>query len=280
MPLSSKYPSPIEETIHDVIVRDPCRWLEDRNHSATEDWITEQRARWEEYLAGCGDLGSLATRVKNYLDTDVVDQPVRVADRYFYRRRDRGHEQGSIYVCETATGQERLLVDPSEKGPFVSVGIHQVSADGSLLAYEVRNGGEEQRAIRIVDVETGSTFPDVVGAGIIRGFSFSSNKRGFYYCREAAAAAQDHAICFHGFQTAGEDRAIFRATRVGDSRLFLISDDVHLGRGLFHRKAWGCTALEAAFCKQASSLLSPFEMRANLCPQIRRCSERCDRRVE
>jgi prolyl oligopeptidase len=229
MPLSTLPFAPVEEIIHGVTVRDPYRWLEDRSLAKTEEWIADQQQRCGQYFAECGDLDALRSRIREYLDVEVIDQPVKVAGRYFYRRRNRGQEQAGIYVRDITTGLERLLVDPSKQAAFVSVGIHRVSEDGSLLAYEVRYGGEDRKAIHIVDVETDSVLPDRLETGYARGFVFTSDKAGFYYCHESSAASEDHTIRLHRFHEPGVDRTVFHLVRSRGSRLVLTADRVHLG---------------------------------------------------
>jgi prolyl oligopeptidase len=236
MPLNMSRP-PVEEVIHGVVVSDPYRWLEDRGLPDTEESIAHQQRRCEEYFADCGDLDGLRSRVREYLDVEVVDQPAKVAGRYFYRRRDPGQEQGCIYMRDTATGHERLLVDPSALGPFASVGIHSVSEDGSLLAYELKHGGEDKKAIHIVDAESGLIFPDNIETGYARGFAFTSDQRGFYYCHERSAASEEHMICLHLFHESVEDQVVFRVARSRESRLVLTADTVHLGATWIHPHA-------------------------------------------
>ena len=144
---------PVEEEIHGIAVRDPYRWLEDRCLPETEQWIEQQKHRCGVYFSGCDDLSTLRNRVQHFLNVDVVDQPARVHNRYFYRRRSQDQEQACIYTRDADTGEERLLVDPAGEGAFTSVGIHSISADASLVAFEVKHDGGDTKEIRIVDVE-------------------------------------------------------------------------------------------------------------------------------
>lgn len=237
MPLNTFPPEPVEEVIHNILVRDPYRWLEDRSLPETEEWILDQQRRCKEYFAECDDLDALRGRVREYLDVESVDQPAKVAGRYFYRRRDRGQEQASIYARDIATRRERQLVDPAKQGPFVSAGIHRISIDGSLLAYELTYGGEDRKAIHIVDVETGQSLPDWLETGHARGFAFTSDKGGFYYCHETSIASKDHTIRLRRFQDPGTDQMVFRAARSRGSRLVLTADEVHLGAIWVHQSA-------------------------------------------
>ena len=225
----------VEETIHGVVVRDPYRWLEDRSLPETEGWIVDQQRRCDEYFAGCNDLDPLRMRVREYLDVEVIDQPARVAGQYFYRRRGQGEEQASLYVRDAAGGDERRLVDPGSLGAFSSVGIHRISEDGSLLAYELKRGGGDRKAIHVVDVESARTLTDSLETGYARGFAFSSDLQGFFYCHELHQASECHAIRLHRFGAAGPDEICFEAKRTAGSRVALSVDDVRLGAIYFHQ---------------------------------------------
>jgi prolyl oligopeptidase len=237
MPLADAIFAPVEEVIHGIAVSDPYRWLEDRNLPETEAWLIDQQKRCETYFAGCGNFQAWQDRVREYLDVEIVDQPARVAGRYFYRRRDRGQEQACIYVRDMTSGIDRRLVDPTAMGPFASIGIHKICADGSLLAFELKHGGEDKKAIQIVDVENGLILPDQIETGYVRGFAFADDRRGFYYCHEPSSSADEHVVCLHVFHTSmADDQVIFRTKRTRGSRLSFIADDLRLGVILVHQE--------------------------------------------
>lgn len=151
MPLTG----PIEEVIHGIMVRDPYRWLEDPSLPETEAWIRKQQQRCDAYFNSCPQLALLEQRVEAYLDIEVVDQPARVGDQYFYRKRRKGEEQGCLYARDSTSSIERLLVDPSVEGRYNSVGIYRISPDGACLAFEQRRGGEDRKEIGFVNVNGG-----------------------------------------------------------------------------------------------------------------------------
>ncbi len=228
--------APVEDVIHGAVVRDPYRWLEDRSLPETEHWIREQQRNCAAYFSDCRGLESIQGRVRNYLDIEVVDQPARVGSRYFYRRRDRGQEQACIYVRDIATNEERLLVDPSAEGPFTSVRIHRITNDGSLLAYEVKYGGEDRKAIALVDVSTGLPLPERLAVGYAGGFVFTPNGDGYFYCHESQSESREHLIFRHLFQQPHADEIVFRAARTAESRLAVTADEVHVGALWLHRE--------------------------------------------
>jgi prolyl oligopeptidase len=230
MPLNAApHLPPVEEVLHGVVVRDRYRWLEDRSLPETEHWIREQQRRCHEYFDKCLDLDALHLRVQAYLDVEVVDQPVKIAGLYFYRRRDKGQEQPCLYVRDIDTGNEQLLVDSSADGKFTSVGIHQISADGSLLAYEVKRGGGDSKEIHVLDVRSGSIYPDHLPLGYGRGFAFTADLDGFFYSHETPEAAAQHTIRLHRFGHSGEDAVVFRVPRMAGSRLLLTANAARLG---------------------------------------------------
>jgi len=219
----------VEEMMHGVLVNDPYRWLERRALPETDEWITEQHQRCDAYFANCKELPAIRDRVRDYLDVDVIDQPARVRHLYFYRRRKMGQEQPSIYVLDTFTDRERLLVDPSSFGPFASVGIHRINQDGSLLAYEFKQGGGDRRSIHLLDVARVQILPDQIETGYVTGFSFTPFDSGFYYSRNVANLSGSYTICLHRFGTTGEDPVLFRIDSVPGSRLILTADRTRLG---------------------------------------------------
>jgi prolyl oligopeptidase len=230
MPFDVTSHPPVEETIHGITVRDAHRWLEDRSSPETEQWVKRQRERSESYFASCGDLEAIRARVREYLDVEIVDQPAKIRGRYFYRRRGKGQEQAAIFVRELASQMECVLVDPSMYGPDASVGIHRISRDGRLLAFEVRYGGTDKRAIHFVDVDSGLILPDRIEPGYPRGGAFLPNGDGYLYCQELALGTGEHTVRLHLFQESMSDRVVLRAAaRSRESRLVLAADGAHAG---------------------------------------------------
>jgi len=224
-----------EEIIHGVLVRDPYRWLEDRSLPETQQWIEEQQVRFEAYFSDCDGIDTLRKRVRKYLNIEVVDQPARIGSLSFYRLRNRDQEQACIYVLDSESGGERLLVNSSGQRPFTSVGIHRISDDASLLAFQVRHGGADATEIRIVDVENGRILPDGIASGYARGFAFASRGDGFYYCHEFPSKNEDSCIRFHSFHDSAIDRVVFNRVRSRGSRLVLTADATHLGAMWVHQ---------------------------------------------
>lgn len=222
---------PSTEIIHGIFVRDPYRWLEYRKLADTEAWIRQQQTCCNRYISQCHHIESIRSRVAEYLDRSFVDQPVRVGDRYFFRRRDRGQEQPCLYVCDDEL--ERRLVDPALAGRFNSVGIYSVSRNGRWLAYETKIGGEDLSSVHLLDVETGEDPVSVTDRGYKRGFIFSALGDGFFYCHDVPGSKKGHLVFHHSFASASTE-IVFQAPCSGGSRVLLIGNEIYLGAILIH----------------------------------------------
>ena len=239
MSLSPDEPSATEDLIHGVRVRDPYRWLEQRDLPQTQHWLSDQQEYCDQYFSRCGDMDPIRKRVAEYLDVEVVDQATSVGERYFYRCRKAGQEQGSIYVRDGRGGKNRLLVNPGDGGPFASVGIYRISEDGRYIAYEFRHGGQDRKGIRFADADNGVILPDQIALGYAKGLTFDPDRQGFYYCHETLPGNSEHTIDFQSFNRSGVNEAVFRAPRSSGSRLVLVSDHVHLGAFLMRETGIG-----------------------------------------
>jgi prolyl oligopeptidase len=211
--------TPIEEIIHGVAVSDPYRWLEDRESAATDEWIRRQQGLCNTYFSAMQEHPALESRVRKYLDVEVIDQPAKVRELCFYRQRRGGKEQGAICVREGTAGTERVLVDSARDGRFASVGIYRISSDAHLLAYELRRGGGDRREIRILDVNSESEFPARIAPGYPRGFVFAQD--GYFYAQEIDPHSPEHTVCFLSFEDKAPDRVVYQVPHTSGSRLVL-----------------------------------------------------------
>ena len=142
----------VVETLHGVKVIDPFRWLEDRTLPETEDWIDKQRRNCAAYFEAIPEYPVIKEELLRRLDVEVVDQPARIGDCYFFRRRSRGQERASLFLRGAHSRIERLLVEPDRSSRYVSVGIYRISSDGKTLAFYKQNGGSDKRSVHLLDV--------------------------------------------------------------------------------------------------------------------------------
>jgi prolyl oligopeptidase len=98
-----------------------------------------------------------------------------------------------------------------------------------LLAYERKEGGEDKKSIHVLNVETGVTLRCCIERGNARGFAFTPDNRGFFYCQELSTDGEEHTIRLHLFYESMPDQVVFSVARSRGSRLVLVADSIHLG---------------------------------------------------
>jgi prolyl oligopeptidase PreP (S9A serine peptidase family) len=205
------------EAIHGVAVEDPYRWLEDGGSIATRNWIKSQQLQHDRYFASLPGLDQMRSHVASYLDIDTIDQPVRSGVRLFYRRRRKGQEQACICMRDSCNAEEVVLVDPSPIGEFCNVRIHRVSPDGNLLAYELRHGGSDVKAIHIVDTASLSNNDSSSSASIARSTLSRGNR-----CESLVEVSTGESIGWPG-RSASASRVSAPGANIANSELISAS---------------------------------------------------------
>ncbi|HEV2223503.1 MAG TPA: prolyl oligopeptidase family serine peptidase [Candidatus Acidoferrales bacterium] len=225
---------PVTEMLHGVAVSDPYRWLEEQNSPRTRAWIAEQTRYARAYLDNIPGREQIEKRIREFLAVETYDSLQKAGGRYFFRKRLADQEQACIYVREAPDGRDQLLVDPSALGQGIHTAVKplRASADGKLLLYEIKQGGERTGTFAIVDTQSCKTLPDILPRGYLRGFAFAPDAKSFVYVHEALdserpfyRSAQRH-ILGTDFS---EDREIFFAGEDPSLRLGLIADGKRIG---------------------------------------------------
>ena len=106
-------------------------------------------------------------------------------------------------------GLDEVLIDPHPWSPdhTTSATLLDVSEDGTLLAYGVRQGGEDEITVRLFDVEARRDLPDALPKGRYFGLSLTPDKSGFYYTRHTPEGPR---VYFHRLgEDPARDREIF-----------------------------------------------------------------------
>ncbi len=188
----SKKPQPpltrvdnVIETIHGVQIVDPYRWLEDQESPETRAWIDAQNNYAHSMIDKLPGREQLERRLTELLKTDRISIPIERNGRYFYSKRSSDQEQWVIYMREGLDGEEEVLIDPHPLSPdhTTSVGLIDVSSDGTLMVYGIREGGQDEQRILLFDVDRKVDLPDQLPKALYFGFAIKSDKSGFYYTR-------------------------------------------------------------------------------------------------
>jgi prolyl oligopeptidase len=185
---------PVTDDYFGTKVTDNYRWLEDAKSTETRAFIDAQNAYTTRYLK----QARIRPQVQDDLDAlenvSAEGAPMERAGGYFFRKRLAGEQQFSIYLRRAveASGkkpasapQDERLVDPAAltRDPNTSVGIEDVSRDGSLLAYWMREGGADEATVHIFNVKTRKALEDALPAARYSSIAFAPDGASFYYAR-------------------------------------------------------------------------------------------------
>ena len=220
----------VRELLHGVELVDPYRWLEDQNSPETRAWITAQNEYSQPILRSLPGVQQRRQRLTELLKIDVIRTPRERNGRYFFSKRLADQELFVIYVRKGLKDDDQVLIDPHPMSPdhTTSVNLLEVSPDSSLLAYGVRQGGEDEIAIKLLDVEAEKELPDRLPKARYFGVAMKPDNSGFYYTRFGADGPR---VYLHKMGTeSANDREIF-GTGYGPDKIIwadLSEDGRHL----------------------------------------------------
>jgi prolyl oligopeptidase len=176
----------VRETLHGVEISDPYRWLEDQDSPETRSWIDRQNAYTKQLLDGLPGREPLEKRLEELLKIDISGTPSERQGRYFFSRRRADRDLPILYVRRGLTGRDEVLVDPHPLSPdhSTSVSFLDISQDGRIVAYGVRQGGEDEVEVKLLEVQGRKALPDALPRARYFGVSMTRDKSAIYYARQ------------------------------------------------------------------------------------------------
>ena len=199
----------VKDTVQGMEITDPYRWLEDQNSPETRAWIDRENAYTDATLAKIPGREEIVNKLSGFLKTESMSAPLIRGDRQFFSRRAADKDQASLYMRHGSDGKEELLIDPLALNPehTTTVVLLSVSEDGKLMAYALRQGGEDELSPRIMDVDTHQDLADKFPRARYAGVSMVPDKSGIYYAKVTPEGPRAY---FHKMGTnADQDAEIF-----------------------------------------------------------------------
>jgi prolyl oligopeptidase len=200
---------PVTDTLHGDTITDDYRWLERQHDAATRSWIDQQNAYTDSYLQQVTIRPEIKAELTKLERVDTYSIPTKRGELYFFRKRLADENQASIYVRHGVAGADERLVDASKLSvdQNTSVNILDVTNDGSLLAYGIRQGGADEQEVRVMDVTARKELADRLPTQRYMGVQISPDKTGLYY---AVFHHSGTLVYWHAFGTdASADKMIF-----------------------------------------------------------------------
>nr|MBA2340609.1 S9 family peptidase [Pyrinomonadaceae bacterium] len=228
----------VAEDFHDTTINDPYRWLEDQKAPETRAWIDAQNNYTDSVLGSLPGRDRIRQRLTELLRIDVIGQPTVRGGRYFFSKRSATQNQPVIYMRRGLKGQDEVLIDPNAMSAdqTTTVNLMDVSEDGKLIIYGVRQGGADEVEVRFMDTDTKRDLPDRMPTARYFGMDMTPDKSGVYYTR--FQLPQGSRVYYHKLGTEmASDKELFgagyTATQIVSPSL---SED---GRYLFYYVSYG-----------------------------------------
>ncbi|WP_188192277.1 prolyl oligopeptidase family serine peptidase [Nonomuraea sp. SYSU D8015] len=170
----------IVDLLHGTPVPDPYRWLEDPDSPETKEWLIAQA----ELFGRRRGPQRFKSRIAELLRSGSVGAPSWRGERYFFTRRTPDQEHAVYYVVEP-DGTERALIDPMAIDPSGLTTLDSVQPDkeGRLLAYQISVGGDEESALYVIDVATGTRIEGPIDRCRYSPIAWLPGGEAFYYVR-------------------------------------------------------------------------------------------------
>ena len=191
-------------------VEDPYRWLEDDLSAETKQWVTAQNEVTQDYLAQIPFRDAIHKRLESLWNYEKEGAPIREGDYIYFYKNDGLQNQYVLWRKKGEDGKEEVFLDPnkfSEDGTSSLAGI-SFSKDGSLVAYQISEGGSDWRKVVVLNTADKSIVGDTLVDVKFSGLAWQGNE-GFYYSSydkpkagsALSAMTDQHKLYFHQLNT-------------------------------------------------------------------------------
>lgn len=191
-------------------VEDPYRWLEDDLSQETKDWVKAENEVTNDYLGQIPFRENIRKRLEHLWNYEKVGAPYKEGDYIYFTKNDGLQNQYVIYRKKGEDGQEEVFLDPnkfSTDGTSSLAGI-SFSKDGSLVAYQISEGGSDWTKAVVIRAADKSVVGDTLQNVKFSGLAWHGNE-GFYYSSydkptagsALSAMTDQHKLYFHKLNT-------------------------------------------------------------------------------
>ena len=184
-----KYPvARMDNVVEDYFgtkVADPYRWLENPDSPETQAWVEAENKLTYDFLNAIPQREKIKAKLTKLWNYPKYSVPMKKGERYFYSRNDGLQNQSVYYMQESLNSKPIMVIDPNKLSPdgTIALTIPGFSMDGKLLAYGISKSGSDWQEVRILNIETGKEYPEVIKWLKFSNVAWKNNNQGFYYNR-------------------------------------------------------------------------------------------------
>lgn len=178
-----KYPAtparPVTDTVHNYLLTDPYRWLEDKTSAETKAWSHAQHDFTMDYLEkNYPDVPGFKDDLRTLHGGDFIGAPFFRDTREFFYARKKGDKQSKLYT--RIKGKEIMLFDPEKYDPTGKAAISGISLTkkADKIAIGIQYSGNEIQEYRIIDSKNGKVLGEPISG--LNDFAFAKDEKYAY----------------------------------------------------------------------------------------------------
>ena len=178
-------PGKTVDTLHDIKVPDPYRWLEDLNSDQTSAWVKAQNSLTDSYLDAISGRQALKNHLTKLWNVERLGVPSFEGGSYFFSKNNGLQNQSVLYSSKSLDLEPTVLLDPNKlsKDGTVALNSYEVSPNGKYLAYSTSASGSDWVEWKVREISSRKDLSDHLKWSKFSGVSWAKNSKGFYYGR-------------------------------------------------------------------------------------------------
>lgn len=208
----------VVDNLYGTEVPDPYRWLENDTSAATAEWVQAQNEVTNDYLSQIPFRDAIKDRLTELWNYEKYSAPFKEGEYIYFYKNDGLQNQSVLYRHKEGEDPE-VFLDPnkfSADGTTSLAGI-SFSKDGSMLAYQISEGGSDWRKVIVMQASDKTIVGDTLVDVKFSGLAWKGND-GFYYSSyekpgQGSALSginENHQLFFHALNTdQSEDQLVF-----------------------------------------------------------------------
>ncbi len=196
---------------HGTKIADPYRWMENPEDEDLKEWISKENELTYRFLRENTYFSKIKKEMKRRWNYPSYSVPGKHGGKYFFYKNEGLQNHSVLYMQDSLNGKAKVLLDPNQwdkEGTLALAGI-SFSKDAKYMAYLQSKNGSDWRNIKIMEVETGKEFDEVLKRCRFSVVTWKHNDdSGFYYTRfpwENEVAPEDensyHKVYWHKLGT-------------------------------------------------------------------------------
>jgi prolyl oligopeptidase len=183
---------PVTDNYGGIRIPDSYRWLEDAKSPETRAFIDAQNAYIARYFKSSRIRSQAVDDLEALEHVSNWSLPMQRGDNLYFLKRLSDEDQASIYLRRGWAAKDERLIDPAalSRDANTSIALADVSRDGTLIAYRVRQGGADETTVRVFDVKAKKPLEDELPSALYSSISFTPDGKGLFYARTDKAGSQ------------------------------------------------------------------------------------------